>query len=117
MSESGSENRQRQIVLKARFSEEEAQLIKEQAKRAGISVAALIRYALLDQKPPRASRQPQIDNKQVSQMIGTLGTMAQALRDATASGEAKKLEKTIEATHRDVADMCYACFKALGMQF
>ena len=117
MSDSGSENRQRQLVLKARFSEEEAELIKAQADRAGISVAALIRYALLDQTPPRASRQPPINNKQVSQMVGSLGMMAQALRDATAAGNQRKLDKVIKATHRDIADMCYACFQALGQQF
>src|SRR5690606_23978211 len=39
MARSGSENRRRQIPLKARFTEAEAALIQEQADRAGVSVA------------------------------------------------------------------------------
>lgn len=46
MTHSGSENRQRQVTLKARFTDAEAALIREQADRAGVTVASLIRYAV-----------------------------------------------------------------------
>ena len=43
---SGSETRQRQVTLKARFNEQEAALVKSQADAAGVPVAGLIRYAV-----------------------------------------------------------------------
>ena len=82
----GSENRQRQIVLKARFTEEEAALIKAQADRAGVSVASLFRYAVLSQNPPPSSRTPPIDRVQAAQLIPSLcqgvnhGPMTETLR-------------------------------------
>ena len=114
MAASGSENRKRQHILKSRFTDQEAALIREQADRAGVSVAALIRYALLDQTPPRASRQPPAIRKEISRLIGTLGGMTQALREATDAGDRARLADQIEATHRDISDMCFVCFEALG---
>ena len=114
MAYSGSENRKRQHILKARFTDQEAALVREQADGSGVSVAALIRYALLDQTPPRASRQPPAIRKEISRLIGTLGALTQALKDAAIAGEQAQLSDQIEATHRDIADMCFACFEALG---
>jgi hypothetical protein len=116
MADSGSENRKRQNILKARFTDQEAALVREQADRSGVSVAALIRYALLDQTPPRASRQPPANRKEISRLIGTLGEVTQALKDATDTGDQARLTAQIDATHRDIADMCFACFEALGRE-
>ena len=114
MAASGSENRKRRHILKARFTGQEAALVREQADRCGVSVAALIRYALLDQTPPRASRQPPANRKEISRLIGTLGAVTQALKDAAATSDQARVADQIEATHRDIADMCFACFEALG---
>ncbi len=111
---SGSENRKRQHILKARFTDQEAALVREQADRSGVSVAALIRYALLDQTPPRASRQPPANRKEISRLIGTLGELTQALRDASDASDQSAISDQIEAAHRDISDMCFACFQALG---
>ena len=43
-----------------------------------------------------------------------LGELARALRDATEAGDQARIADQIEASHRDIADMCFACFKALG---
>lgn len=114
MAGSGSENRKRQHIFKARLNDQEAALVREQADRAGVSIAALIRYALLDQTPPRASRQPPENRKEISRLIGTLGALTQALKDAADAAEQAQLSDQIEATHRDISDMCFACFEALG---
>ena len=106
--------RERPIILQSRMSEDEAALVRDQASRAGVSVSALIRYALLNQTPLRASRQPPANRKEISRLIGTLGALTQALKEASDAGNKSRLAAQIEATHRDIADMCFACFKALG---
>ena len=60
MAQHGSEKRQRTRQICVRLTPEEAELVRAIADRAGLSLAGLIRYALLDQKPPRAERRPSI---------------------------------------------------------
>ena len=114
MARSGSENRKRQKILLTRFTDQEAALIREQAGRAETSVSALIRHAVLNEKPPRASRQPSANRKEISRLIAKLGELAQALREATDTADQHRISARIEASHRDIADMCFACFNALG---
>lgn len=109
---SGSEKRERDIQLKARFNEAEATLVREQAARAGVSVAAVIRHAVLGQTPLRASRGPTIDQETAARLLAQLGQCASALRDAGDAGD----EAAIDAAHRDLADMRAALFEALGRQ-
>lgn len=111
MARSGSENRQRQITLKARFTEQEAALVQEQAERAGVSVASLIRYAVLGQAPLRASRRPDADRAEIGRLIGGLGQLAAALREADAAGDNGA---RIDAAHRDLTEMRAVLFAALG---
>lgn len=114
MAQSGSENRQRRHIVQTRLTDEEAALISARAEKAGVSLSALTRLALLGQAPLRAIRQPSIDRQQVCRMIGMLGAVRQALRDAVASGDHARVAAEIEAAHRDIADICHACFEALG---
>ena len=114
MARNRPEKRRRPHIVQSRLSPEEAALVRDRAERAGISVSALIRHALLGQTPPRASRRPPADRRAVCRMIGKLGELAQALREATASGDLPRRNAQIEALHRDIADMCHACFDALG---
>lgn len=116
MAGSGSENRQRQIALKARFNGDEAALIREQADRADVSVAALIRYAVLDQTPLRASRRPTVNHKAVAQILGRLGQCAAALRQAAEADNQGINAALIDAVHRDLAEMRVALFQALGRE-
>lgn len=112
----GSEKRQRQITLKARFNDQEAALIKEQADRAGVSVASLIRFALLDLSPLRASRRPTVNHEAAAQLLGRLGQCAEALRQAAESENQHINEALIDAAHRDLAEMRVALFQALGRE-
>lgn len=112
---SGSENRERDIQLKARFNEQEAALIREQAARAGVSVAAVIRHAVLDQKPLRASRGPTVDQETAARLLAALGSYTSAFREA--AGSAADIDPAlIEAAHRDLAEMRAALFAAMGRQ-
>jgi hypothetical protein len=63
MAGSGSEKRRRPVIRKARFTEQEAALIDEQAERAGVSVASVIRYAVLGQTPLRQTASPKSARK------------------------------------------------------
>jgi hypothetical protein len=116
MAGSGSENRQRQITLKARFTDMEAALIREQAERAGVSVASVIRFAVLDQKPLRASRQPTLNAEMAAQLLGKIGQLATALRACAEAGGSEQTDPRIEAAHRDLAEMRLALFEALGRE-
>jgi hypothetical protein len=113
MARSGSENRQRKTTLSARFNDAEAALVKEHAARAGVAVAALIRYAVLDQKPLRKSRTPPLDRKLAAQLLGQLGVLATALREASSDDDAGK-PAILDAVHRDLAEMRAVLFEALG---
>lgn len=113
MARSGSEKRQRQIPLKARFTEAEAALVREQAARAGITVASLIRFAVLNQTPLRASRRPVMEREQVAQLIGNIGLLKSALMKAADGGPSERCRQDIEAACRDIADMRVALFEAL----
>ena len=116
MAGSGTENRQRQITLKARFNELEAALIKEQADRACVSVASLIRYALLDQTPLRSSRRPSINHETAGQLLAGLGQCASALRQAAEADNQQINSALIDAAHRDLAEMRTVLFETLGRE-
>ena len=116
MAGSGSENRQRQVTLKVRCTAEEAALIRGQAERAGVSVAALFRYAVLGQTPLRASRQPKISEENAARLLGKMGQLTSALRGCAGAGDPAKTDARIEAAHRDIAEMRVALFEALGRE-
>lgn len=106
-------SRKRPIILQGRFSKDEAALIREQAARASVSVSALMRYALLDQTPLRASRQPKIDAAEMADFTHALGQFAQALRD---HNDRDGVSEETKAMQHDIADMRVALFEALGRQ-
>jgi hypothetical protein len=114
MARSGSEKRQRQITLKARFTDEEAALIREQATRAGVSVGSLIRYAVLGIAPLRARRRPAIDDEIAARLLGNLGIIASALRGRNNGDGAAKIDPQVEAACRDIAEMRALWFEAFG---
>lgn len=113
MSRSGSETRKRSVKKGARFTPAEAALIEEQADRAGVSEAAIIRHAVLDQAPLRASRQPSVNHVQAAQLLGQIGIIASAVREAELTTNEPLL---VEAIHRDIAEMRTLLFEALGRQ-
>lgn len=113
MARSGSEKRQREIVLKARFNDAEAALVREQAERAGVSVAALIRFGVLNQTPLRASRRPVMERAEIAQLIGNIGLLKSALLKVADGAASEPCRQDIEAACRDIADMRVALFEAL----
>lgn len=111
MAGSGSENRQCQRKIGVRLTDEQYAIVKEQAERAGVSMADVFRYAVFDMTPLRASRNPSVERTDLCQNTAALGHLAQAVRELAISG-ASALE--IEAMQRDIADACRKNMKALG---
>ena len=116
MARSGSENRQRQIALKARFTEAEAALVRAQADAAGVPVAGLIRYAVLGQTPLRATSTPPADRQEVARLVAALGTLASDLREAAAHADDETASAAVIAAQRDLAELRVAVLRALGRE-
>jgi len=106
--------RKRPHIARTRLSDEELDAFETRAQRAEISLSALIRHAVLNQKPPRASRQPSADRIELARLNASLGDLAQALRDAAEGADQPALAALIEAAHRDIAAMSLDCRRALG---
>ncbi|WP_274630772.1 plasmid mobilization protein [Arvimicrobium flavum] len=112
---SGTDTRQRSISLSARFSDEEAALVRDNADQAGVSVASLIRMALLDEPRARATRRPAADTTLVARLIRDLGPVADQLRLIAAHPDAKHPDDArLSAALDHLADMSFLCLQAMG---
>ncbi len=84
------------------------------ADRAGTSVGTLIRSALLSGEPVRATRRPSVNHEAVARVLGELGRVAEAFRQAAKAGDGHKHHALIDAATRDLSELRTACFEALG---
>lgn len=109
-------NRKRPVILQARFSAEEAAAVRAEADRAGTTVGALIRSAVLSSEPPRAARRPTVNHKAVAQMLGELGRVADAFRAAAGAADPDRTHALIDAASRDLSELRTVCFEALGRE-
>lgn len=115
MARSGSDRRQRQATLSARFNSQEAEAIRQMADRAGLPVAALIRTALLNPaSPPLRTRRPTVNHQAAARLLGELGRIAQVFREAGADARIDLDDPRISAALRDLAEMRTVCFEAMG---
>ncbi len=113
---SGSESRQRQQTLSARFNEQEAEAIRQMADRAGVPVASFIRAATLNVPLPQAVRRPTVSHETAARLLGELGRIAETLRAASSAGAVDLDNPHIAAALRDLAEMRTVCFQAMGRQ-
>jgi len=119
MAGSGTDKRQRQETLSARFNDEEAQAVRLKADRAGISVASLIRASVLDLPLPdaRAPRRPSADMQAVARLLGQLGKIGSNLNQIAKHANAGRLtEGLLEVALRDLLELRLACLQALGRE-
>lgn len=113
---SGSETRKRPAVLQARFTAEEAAGVRAKADRAGMTVGSLIRSAVLSAEPPRATRRPSVNHQAVARMLGELGRVAEAFRQAAKAADPARSHALIDAAARDLSELRTVCFEALGRE-
>ena len=70
---SGSENRQRQKVVRVRLTDQEQAEIIARADKAGLSVAGYVRSTVLEKPAPRQSRRPSINHKELAFILAQIG--------------------------------------------
>src|SRR5262245_40842341 len=117
MSRTGSETRQRSLVITARFTEQEAQTLRTMAARAGITVGALIRHAVLNIDPPRAARKPAIDIQIAARVLAQLGKIGSNINQLAHQANLGKFRsEEIDMAIRDLLELRIACLKALGQE-
>ena len=114
MAGSGSENRQRQHIIQARVNEQQFKLIKAQAEAAGLSVSAVVCFALFDQNPIRASRTPLIDRETGGRILGALGPIASDIRRILETGNPDASLETLQAILREISDIRVEHFENSG---
>ena len=107
-------NPKKRYFLTAEVTAEEHARAHAKADGNGMTVSDWIRASFFGKPRPRARPQPTINRKAISQLIGKLGELAHGLRMAAESADQGAITAQIEAAHRDIADMCSACFEALG---
>jgi hypothetical protein len=116
MSRSGSDTRQRETTLSARFNSQEADAIRVMADRAGTSMASVIRGAVLNAPVTRAVRRPTVNHEMAARLLGELGRIAETLRSAAAAGRVDPRDPHVSAAFRDLAEMRTVCFLAMGRE-
>lgn len=117
MTRSGSETRQRSVILKARFSQQEADTIHAMAERAGLTLGALMRHALLNVPPPRAARRPSVELQAAARVLAALGKIGSNVNQLAHYAHLGKFHsEEIDMALRDLAELRIACLKALGQE-
>jgi hypothetical protein len=110
MTESGSETRQRTERYTVRFTSLEDALICAKANAAGVPIATYLRCTALDFPIPRAARRPTSNHEDVAHLLGRIGQLATAFRDASALAD----RQAVETAMHDLAELRILCFTALG---
>jgi hypothetical protein len=113
---SGSENRRRRHIRKARLTDEEAALFDEQVERAGVSDGDLIRYAVFGTPPLRASRNPAVDAEMAGRLLGMLARYISEFKTAAAKGTPGACDEIVAAASRDAAEMRGLWFRLFGRE-
>jgi hypothetical protein len=113
---SGSETRQRNILLRIRLTADERATLAAAAERAGLTHAGYARSLLLSAPPVRQARKPPVERAELAKLlaqIGKIGSNLNQLARAANSGEAAAAADVREAA-KDVATMRAAIMAALG---
>jgi len=115
-SRSGSEKRQRTTIVTMRINPQEAAAIRQIARTRGESVSALMRSALLHNRP-RASR---IEVQAVARLLGQLGKIGSNINQIAyhlnAGRPGDRVEGSLEAALRDLSELRIVCLQALGKE-
>jgi len=110
---SGTDIRQRRVSISARFNDQEAALLREAADRAGVSMASLIRMAVLDEPLSRATRRPTCSTTTLARLVHDLGPVADSLRQLAAHAGGGEEDPRLTAALDHLADMSFLCLEAM----
>jgi hypothetical protein len=114
---SGSDKRQRPHTVACRLSDDEREVLRANANKAGLAVGAFLRAVGTGNAGPRAQRRPPADHLALRQILGNLGRIgnninqiARAL-NAGAQAHIPELPQALAA----LLEIRDAIFAALGM--
>jgi len=110
---SGTDTRQRGVSISARFNDLEAACLREAADRAGVSMASLIRMAVLDEPRARATRRPPVATATLARLIHDLGPIADTLRQIASHAGSGEDDPRLTAALDQLADMTFVCLEAM----
>jgi hypothetical protein len=117
---SGTEKRQRSIILTARFDQKEAAAVRKMADSSGLSVGSLLRRALFNTPPPRAARRPSVEVQAVARLLGQLGKIGSNINQIAyhlnAGRPGGRIEGSLEEALRDLGELRIVCLQALGKE-
>lgn len=116
----GTNKRQRSTVITARFNDHEAEALRKLADKSGLSIASLIRNALLNTPPPRAPRRPSVNHQAAARVLAQLGKIGsninQLAHHANAGRPLDRMSNNLELALRDLSELRLACLQALGQE-
>jgi hypothetical protein len=113
----GTETRQRAYPRSIRFNAEEHERIQAMEQRSGLNFAALVRHALFNVPPPRASRRPSVELKAAARVLAALGKIGSNVNQLAHYAHLGKFHsEEIDMALRDLAELRIACLKALGQE-
>jgi hypothetical protein len=117
MTRTGSETRQRTNPRSIRFTQEEDAVITAMEAKSGLKFAALVRHALFNVDPPRATRKPGIDLQLAAQVLAQLGKIGSNINQLAHYAHLGKFRSAeIDMALRDLLELRIACLKALGQE-
>ncbi len=112
----GSDKRRRGKIIASRCLDDEFNIIAAKADRAGLSIGAYGRAAMLGDAGPRAQRRPPADHVALRQLLGHVGRIGnninQIARTLNTGGEVSQPE--LQEALTAYLDIRKAIFEALG---
>jgi hypothetical protein len=105
-------------MFTVRFSEPEAEIIRQLAERTGLSASALIRRALLNAPPPPATQRPHVDVKAVEILLRNLDPLGERINRHAKSANMGNYDhaENIRADLNAFAELRLPCLQALGYE-
>lgn len=107
--------RRKLIRHTACFTPIENALLMTRVDIAGVSISAFLKSSALEFPLPRAARRPTSSHEDVACLIGHLGRLATAFREASDSEAAAYIRaQDIETAMHDLSELRLLCLRALG---
>lgn len=114
---SGTDKRQRGVVVTVRMTVEERDRLTALSSRSGLAAGAFMRAAAFGEAGPRAQRRASVDRASLLRLLGELGRVGNNLNQIARrlnSGEAASLPQLSEALGAYMG-MRNAVYRALGL--
>jgi len=111
MAYGGGDKKKEQLVRHtACFTTIENALLMTQVELAAVSISTYLKCAALDFPLPRAARRPTTNHEEVARLLGELGRLSDAFRNAQNLADPDAAETAL----RDLSELRLLCFDALG---